>query len=233
MSAQSIANRSHRGGSHVSSEDLMMARAAEFGQWARANIRAIVIGAVVLGLLVAGLLAYRVSQAQRQERAAVEFMQLERSVNAQNPQLAAKDLERFVTKYDGTNTAEEARVTLAQMYMEQNLPAKAIATLKGAESKVDDSPVGPQAALLLGAAQLAAGNAKAAVETYLAVSKDAPLEFHRLEALENAAAVRAQTGDHRGAAELWQQLAESAEKGSPQRALYEMRAAEAQAAATK
>lgn len=231
MAAQSTANRSPRS-SRTDSDDAVLTRALEFAHWARTNIRLIVGSAVVIAVLLAGVIYWRVSAAGRQERASAELMQLERSVNPANPQLAIRDVEQFVRKYEGTPAAEQAKLGLAQLYLQQNQAAKAVTTLQGAEDEIEDSPTGPQAAMLLAAAQNAAGNAKAAIATYLAVAEEAPLEFRRNEALENAAMLRVQTGDFRGAAELYQRLVNATQEGDAQRPLYEMRLAEAQAQAS-
>lgn len=230
MSAQSIANRSARQRPPVE-DDVVLARALEWSQWARRNLQAVVAVLAVLAVLVGGLLYYRIYRSQRQARAAAEYMQLERTVNPANPALAARDLEQFVHKYDGTTPAAEAQMALAEMYLQQNQPAKAVAVLNGAEDRIDDSPVGAQAALLLAGARNAAGDAKSAIALYLTVAEKARLDLRKEEALENAAALRSQAGEYAGAAELYQRLVELAGEGSPQQQLYRMRLAEAQARA--
>jgi predicted negative regulator of RcsB-dependent stress response len=230
MSAQSMANRSSRA-RHADPDDAMLARALEFADWARGNVKAVVIGVVLLVVLIGGGLYYRYYTTHRKLEAATELMKLQRTVNADNPQLAARDLEQFVHRYDGTTAAAEAQVALAQMYLQQNDAKKAVATLQGAGSRIGKSEVGPQAALLLAAAQSAAGDTKGAVTTYLAVADQAPHDYQKSEALEDAAVLRTESGDYKGAAELYQRLVDGAEKGSPQRQLYEMRLAEVQARA--
>lgn len=229
MAAQSLANRTPR--AQTGSEDAVLARAVEFARWARRHARVIIATAVIAALVLGTVIYLRVNQAQREERAATELMKLERTVSTSNPQLAARDLQNFVQRFQGTTAAEEARIALAQLHLQTNEPAKAVALLKGAADDIDDSPVGPQSALLLAAAQSAAGDQKAALATYLAVADETDEEFRRTEALEQAAMLRMQTGDFGGAAELYQRLASMLEEGDPQRQLYEMRRVEAQAKA--
>lgn len=228
MPAQSMAKRSSRA-KHPDSEDALMARALEFAGWARANVKAVAIGAGLFVLLIGGGLYYSYFSAAREREAETQLMVVQRTVNTGNPQLAARDLEAFVHRYEGTEAAAEAQVALAQMYLQENQAAKAVTALQGAESRIGKSEIGPQAAILLAAAQNAAGDTTAAVATYLAVADRAPHEYQKSEALENAAALRAQGGDYKGAAELYQRLVDAAPEGSPQRQLYEMRLAEAQA----
>lgn len=208
-----------------------MLRALEFTAWAKANVRAIVAGAVIVGVIVAGLIYWRVYREGRVERAAAEFLQLEQTAASGNAQLASRDLEAFARRYDGTVYADEARIALAQLHLQRDSAAAAVAILDGAAGKVDGSPVGPQAALLLAAAQQAAGQNEAAVRTYNAVAEDADLSFQRVAALEALAQLHARTGDFAAAAEVYQRLASQAGEDTPERQVYEMRLAEAQAKA--
>ena len=230
MTAQSASSRPRRP-ARAEPDDVVLARALEFTAWARTNIRLIVAGAVVVALLVGGLLYYRMYRADRMERAATEFMRLEQTVASGNTELAVRDLERYVSRYDGTTYAEEARIALAQLHLQQNRAAEAVTTLEGAADRIDDSAVGPQQALLLAAAQQAAGQTNEAIETYLAVAEEAELDLYRTEALQNAAILRSQAEDYAGAAELYARLLESAEEGSMDHQLFQMRIAEAEARA--
>lgn len=226
MAAQSVASRS-RPPQRPGTDDVMLARAVEFSNWARRNVRIITIAAVVALVVVGALLYYRMDRAQRLERAATEFMQLEQTVSSGNAQLAQRDLQGFATRYSGTPYADEARVALAQIHLQEGRAAEAISTLQPVADDLDGSPVGPQAALLLGAAQAAAGNRDAAVATYLRVADEAELSFRRIEGLSAAALLRIEAGDFAGAAELFGRAVELTEEGSPERSVFEMRMAEA------
>ena len=209
----------------------MVARALELGAWARTNIRLIIGGAVVLALLFGGLMYYRIYRENREQRAAAEFMRIEQTAASGNAALATRDLQTFVNRYDGTAYGAEARLALAQLHLAQDSAAKAVQVLSGADGEVDDSPVGPQAALLLAAAQSAANQRDAAIGTYLAVAEDAELRMYRVRALNGAATLRAEAGDHAGAAELYRQLIDLQEAGTLDEQLFRMRLAEAEAAA--
>lgn len=230
MTAQPATSRTPRP-SRGDTDDVVLARALEFSRWARTNIRLIVIGAVVLALVVGGLFYWRVNEANRRQEAAVAFLQLEQTAQAGNAALATRELEQFIRRYEGTTYAEEARIALAQLHLRANEPAKAVTVLQGAAGRVGDSPVGPQAALLLAAAQQAAGNRDAAIQTYLTVAEEAELDVFREDALQSAALLRNQAGDFAGAAELYRRLVESTEEGTVERQLFQMRLAEAEARA--
>src|SRR5690606_566113 len=97
--------------------------------------------------------------------------------------------------------------------------------------RVDDSPLGPQAALLLAAAQQATGDNEGALATYMAVAEEADLRFRRVAALEAAAQLQSRLGNHAEAATLYRRLAEMADEGTPERQMYEMRLVEEEARA--
>jgi hypothetical protein len=59
------------------------------------------------------------------------------------------------------------------------------------------------------------------------------MTFRQQEALTAAAALRESNGDFAGAAELYGRLAQMSEAGTMDRAVYEMRQAEASAQATQ
>lgn len=230
MSAQPAASR--KGGTFNDSDDAVLGRALELTSWAKTNIRLIVIGTLVLALFVGGLIYYRVYRDNREQRAASEFVRIEQTAASGNAALATRDLQTFVNRYEGTAYADEARIALAQAHLGQDSAAKAVTALRGAEARVADSPVGPQAALLLAAAQEAANQRDAAIRTYLAVAEDADLKMFRVRALNGAATLRVEAGDHAGAAELYRQLVELQEEGTLDEQLFLMRLSEAEAAAS-
>lgn len=209
----------------------MVLRAIELSAWARQHLRLIIVAAVVVVAVLAGFLYWRSYNADRMERAATEFMQIQQTASSGNNQLASRDLGQFIQRYSGTVYADEGRIALAQYHLQEGDAAAAVEVLAGAAGRVKDSPVGPQAALLLAAAQQAAGDADAAVATYLAVADNARLSFRRIAALEAAAQVQTRSEKYAEAADIYRRLVAQAEPGSPERQIYEMRLAEVQAKA--
>lgn len=226
--AQSIASRSRRPQGASDADDIFIARTLQFTTWARRNARVVIAAAVVALLLIAGALYYRWDRANRLERAATEFMFLEQTAASGNVALATRDIQQFIQRFDGTPYADEARVLLGQLHLQQGEPQQAVEALRELPGRIRRSPVGAQGALLLGSAQAAAGDTAAAVATYTRVADEARLDFQREEALSSAALLREQAGDFTRAAELYRQLVAMAEEGSFQRSLYEMRLAEAE-----
>jgi len=230
MAAQSIASRPRRP-QQTEPDDAVLARALQFAEWARKNVILIVTGGVLVVLLLGGLFWYRTDQAARLDRAAIEFMALEQTVRGGDESIAVRDLQQFIQLHEGTPYADEARIMLGQLHIEAQRADEAITVLRPIADRMERSPVGAAGALLLGAAQEAAGRPQEAIDTYLRVGDRAELEFRREEGLSSAAILREQTGDFAGAATLYQRLIDAAAAGSPERALYEMRLTEATARA--
>lgn len=232
MSAQSATSRKSKS-AHTSSDDAIVARALEFGEWAKTNIRVIVISAIVLTALVGGLLYYRIYRADREARAAAEFVRLQGTLSAGNAELAQRDLLAYIRRYEGSTQATEAKLALAELYLRSDSAAKAVALLQDSPTDIDDPSLGPQSALLLAGAQVAAGDAAAAEQTYLEIADEIDLSIYRIQALQSAAILRSEAGNHAGAAELYAQLIETQEEGSVDRQFFEMRLAESQAKAAE
>jgi predicted negative regulator of RcsB-dependent stress response len=226
MAAPTLASRSRRPPQGPDTEDVVLARAIEFSQWAKRNARIIIIVAVLAAISIGGLIYYRTVQAERTASAAADFMVLEQTVPQLDAATGAADLQRFIATYDGTVYADEARVLLGQIHLQEGEAQQAVSVLEPAAGRAGRSPVGAQAGLLLGAAHAQLGNAEAAADAYLSVSRDARFEFERRQALEAAAVLRADAGNYAGAADLYRDLVGMTEEGTMERSVYEMRLAE-------
>ncbi|HEV2145850.1 MAG TPA: tetratricopeptide repeat protein [Longimicrobiaceae bacterium] len=230
MASPSVASRTRNTSRGPDNDDIVMARAIQFSEWARRNAKIVIAVSVAALIVVGGLFYYRIYREQRAERAAVQLSQVEQTVASGNATLALRDLGDFSRRFGGTVEADQARLMQARLHLEANEPAKAVAVLQ----EMGEGPrtvVGAQGGLLLAAAHNQAGNRQAAIDAYLRVADAAQLDYLRQEALEGAALLRQQAGDFAGAAELYRRLLGTTEEGSFQRSVYEMRLAEAEARA--
>jgi tetratricopeptide (TPR) repeat protein len=224
--ATSVAPRTARPHHTVDSEDAVLARAIAFGTWARANAQAIMVAAAIALVGAGSTLYYRYNSAQRAGKAGAEFLAVAAQARSGgNESLAARDLENFSHKYNGTVEADQARLMLGQIKLKNNQARAAIPLFQ----KVADggTPIRVQGLVLLGDAQAAAGNVNGAVAAYKEAADRAKLPFEKAGALRSLAELYEQRSDYPAAATTWAQLVETAEKGSAERAEYEMRAAEA------
>lgn len=211
-------------------DDAFVAAAVEGSVWARENSRILTIAAIVAVVAIGGFLYMRNFQQQKAAQAATELSAVRQTVMDGNRQLAMKDLRNFVTKYGNTPSADEARLLLAQVYMEEGKPGEAVNVVKKMAGDPGEAG-GATAALLLGAAYEGSKQVDQAERTYLDVADEARFGFEKREALERAAAIRLSKGNVPGAAELYERAMNTLPEDSPDRATYQMRIAEARAAA--
>lgn len=206
-----------------------MSRALTFNMWAKQNTQALIIGGVVVLLIVVGSIYYLNSRTTTSTQATAELSQIQQVVAMGDEEQAKSELIDFLERYGNTRQATEARLNLGEIYMQEGNPAAAIEVLLPATRSLRNNPVGVQAAALLGAAYEEDGRLNEAEKTYLLVADRAELPFQVQDALTSAARIRAEQGNHAGAASLYQQLIEDMEEGDPLRAVYEMRLAELEA----
>jgi hypothetical protein len=224
MASPSVARRAPR--REVETDDVVMLRAAELAQWARNNARAVMIAAVAVLVLAGGLLYYQVYKTQRAGRAAEAFLALQAGLPNDTTQ-ALRALQNFTNQYSGTAEADQARIASAQILLMKGDAARAVEMLRPAAR--GGSAVTEQARYVMGAALAQAGKRQEAMDTYLGLAKGADLDYMKNNALNQAALLREQANDWKGAAELYQQIVDGMEKGSAQRQVAELHLAEARA----
>jgi len=210
--------------SAADSDDAFVVRMIELSTWAKAHTRALVIGAIVLVIAVIGIWQYIDYRGTMNERAATELLQIRGTAASGNMQLAARDLETYLGRFGGTESAADARILLGQIYLMQNQPQQAVDALRPAADS-DDHLVNAAVGLLLASAYEMANDMAQAEAQYLEVAEEARLDMHRREALEDLARVRAQAGDTAGAVEVYDRLIGMVEAGA-ERDVYQMRRSE-------
>lgn len=211
-------------------EDTFVAGVVGATDWTRRNGRILLISIVALVLVVLGILYYRNYRSALEERAASELTQIRQIAASGNLPLATRQLTQFVGKYGNTHAGAEGRVLLGQTLLDQNNAKAAIPAIQPLASDLSD-PLGPSAALLLGAAYEASNNVRQAEDTYLRVAEKAPYRFQRQDAYEAAARLKLQHNDPAGAAALYEKILAQMPDTAVGRQIYQMRMAEAQAEA--
>ena len=223
MTRHPASRRTHA--STVAPDDVVVARAIEASSWARRNSRAIIIGLIVLAIAVAAVLYYVSYRRGLQDRAAAELIEIRRVASSGDVTNAVLQLDGFLGRFDGTPASNEARLLLGQLQLAQGNAPQAIEAVEPLTDE-NDPLLSASASLLLAGAQEAAGQTAQAEQTYLRVAESAEMEFQQREALEDAARIRAASGNAAGAVELYDRLIGMVEEGSPDRDVYEMRRAE-------
>jgi len=205
-----------------------MLRAAELAAWARKNTQAVSIAAVLVVGALGALIYYRMYSAQRAQRAPSAFLDVQATLGSDTA-AATRQLETFANNYDGTTEGAEARIMAAQLWLAKGDANRAVAAVRPAAE--GGSAVKEQARMVLASALAAAGKRAEAVGAYTSVAKGTELAYLKQDALGQAAALREQGGDWKGAVELYQQAIATTEENTSDRALLELRLSEAQARA--
>ena len=227
MASPSVARRTSR--TAVETDDVVMLRAAELAAWARKNTQAVIIAAVLVVGTLGAVIYYRMYSAQRAQRAATAFLNVQATMGADTSAAVIRQLETFANNYDGTTEGAQARILAAQLWLSRGDANKAVAAVRPAAD--GGGAVKEQARMVLASALSAGGKRAEAVDTYLSVAKGTKLAYLKQDALGQAAALREQGGDWKGAVELYQQAIATTEEGTSDRAILELRLSEAQARA--
>lgn len=209
-------------------DDVFVARLLQLTAWAKANTRLLVTAAAILVLIVLGGLHYRNVQHAQFVESELRLVEIRQTAMTGNRALVIQDIETLLVTYGSTRAADEARVLLARLYLEEGRPEDAIDAVRELSSQ-PGRPLGAPAAFLLAAAYEAMGDFETAESTYLRIADRADLPYQRREALDFAARIRLDQGDVDRAVELYERLLGMIADDSPERSFYEMRLAEARA----
>lgn len=198
--------------------------------WSRANSRVVAITLGVVLLVAVGAFWFTSQQRQLENQAAARFTQVQQTVASGNAQLAIRDLQTYLSQFGGTRAADQARLLLAGILMEQDQPQEAVEAL-GDLPKDIDRPLGLAAARIEAAALEESGSLEEAVRAYQRIASDARFTYQRREALADAARVQLALGEPGRAARLYQQIIETFQPDEQGRGYYEIWLAETRAAA--
>jgi predicted negative regulator of RcsB-dependent stress response len=224
MTRHPTARRVHREDS--SPDDAFIAGVLETSAWARQHSRLLIIGGIIAAVVVIGLVLFVKNRADRRAEAELQLSQARAVALSGNSQLAVRELEQFLLRFDGTPAAREARLLLGGAYIQAGQPQQAIEATQPVVRNLN-TDMGVNAAMLQAAAYEQAGNTDEAERLYMRVGEDAGYLFQRQTGLENAARLRLQNDDFAGAAALYERLVEITPETAGERQIFEMRAGEA------
>lgn len=211
-------------------DDVFVERVLETSAWAKENSARLIIGGIAVVVVLMLALYYRNYRAELRDRAETQLSAIRTTVLSGNAALAIRDLETYMASYGDTDAGGEARLLLARASLDNGEPQRAIEVLSGSVGDLEE-PLGVPGALLLAAAYEAAGQPDQAVAEYLRIAGGAPHQYQQHDALEAAGRVRFQTGDPQGAVEIYDRLLGAMPDSDPQKAVIELRRAEAAARA--
>ncbi len=107
-------------------------------EWLMLHQRDVAWGVVALAIIVGGFWYYERSQAIKAQRAETAYFQARQSAAAGNLPLAVSDLQKVVSRYEGTSAGTQAALTLAQTLYDQKKFKEGLDVLKAAEAKAPD-----------------------------------------------------------------------------------------------
>jgi predicted negative regulator of RcsB-dependent stress response len=104
-------------------------------EWFMTHQRQVTWGVIILAVLAGGYWFYERSQAIKSQRAETAYFQARQAVEAGNLPLGISDLQKVVTRYEGTAAGSQAALTLAQAFYDQGKFKEGVDALKKAEAK--------------------------------------------------------------------------------------------------
>lgn len=223
MTRHPTARRVHR--QDEAPDDVFVAGVLETSAWARKNSRMLVTGGIAAAVIIIGLIYFVTTRRAEHARAATQLTQVRAVALSGNNQLAIRELEQFLSQFDGTPSADEARLMLGSAYLQAGQPVQAQDAVRPIADDVR-SGLGMNAALLMATAFETAQEPHRAEEIFLRLAEDARFLFQRQDALDNAARIRLQRGDAAGAVELYERLLEMTPESASERPIFEMRLGE-------
>ena len=107
-------------------------------EWAMLHKRELSWAFIALAIIVAGFWYYERSESIKGQRAEAAYFQARQSAAAGNLPLAVSDLQKVVSRYDGTTAGSQAALTLSQMLYDQKKFKEGLDVLKAAEAKAPE-----------------------------------------------------------------------------------------------
>jgi len=104
-------------------------------EWFMLHQREVAWAIVALAIIVGGYWYYERSQSLKAQRAETAYFQARQSAAAGNLPLAVSDLQKVVSRYEGTSAGTQAAITLAQTLYDQKKFKEGLEVLKAAEAK--------------------------------------------------------------------------------------------------
>jgi predicted negative regulator of RcsB-dependent stress response len=149
---------------------------------------------------------YRYNKVQNEIRAEAQYYQAEQSLLSGNLPLAQSDLQKVVTRYDGTRAADQARLGLAQALYGQKKFADGLKTLEPVAG--GSTAFGAAAEALRAAGYEEMGKPKDAGDHYRAAADATALITDKSVYLADAARAYAAGGQRDSAVAIWTRLSE-------------------------
>jgi predicted negative regulator of RcsB-dependent stress response len=174
-------------------------------EWMRDHTRELTWGLIGLAAIVGGAWFYERSQAIKSQRAETAYFQARQAVEAGNLPLGISDLQKVVTRYEGTAAGAQAALTLAQALYDQGKFKEGIDALKKAEGKAP-SEFRASVHVLQAAGYEGLKDFAHAAEQFRAASDATQFPADKADYLSSAARDYHAAGNTKAAIGIWQDL---------------------------
>jgi len=174
-------------------------------EWFMLHQRDVAWAVVALAIIVGGFWYYERSQSIKAQRAEAAYFQARQSAAAGNLPLAVSDLQKVVSRYEGTNAGIQAALTLAQTLYDQKKFKEGLDVLKTAEAKAPDH-FKPSIHLLEAAGYEELKNLVAAAEQYKLAAQVTRFPVDKAEYQAAAARDYMAAGKTEEAKAIWREL---------------------------
>lgn len=182
-------------------------RSQSLFDWFQLHTREAVWAGVVVVALGAGGWFYLRSKELKNSRAEKAYFEAQRSQAAGNLPLAESDLRKMVERYDGTPSAIEGRLQLAQVMYQQGKFQQGIDELKSKAGDIgSDKLYGSSVHMVMAGGLEQLKKFKEAAVEYEAAAKVARFDSDRQRYLALAARAYATAGDTAKSEALWAEL---------------------------
>jgi tetratricopeptide (TPR) repeat protein len=185
-------------------------RGDSFLDWAQLHSRQLVLGLVGVVAVAGAAALYARSKSMKNERAERAYAEASRAVVSGNLPLAQSDLQKMISRYQGTPASDQASLALAQvLYQQQKYPEglKALERVGGSSNK----GLAAAAHALMGAGYEDEGKYAEAAKHYLQAAEESSLAPDKTNWKANAARAYASAGQKDKAKALWTELATDTE----------------------
>jgi len=187
----------------------------------------VILAALAAVVLVGGLIYYRDYRRNLSARAATQLAQLEvRLGSASNAQEAVSRIQEFLSRFGGTASADEARLLLGRIQLNQGKPSEALDALDPLSDRPLDTPTGYAAARIRANAYAAAGKRDEAISLLDRAARSARFPFQRHRAAADQAELLVLAGRYDSAASIYRTLSEDSTATAGGDDLYAVRLGE-------
>lgn len=180
-------------------------RAHSVGDWLQTHVREVVIGLVVVVVAVGGVFFYRQISIANQRSAEQQYFAAQ--AQAGDPAAQQKALDQVIGSFEGTPSAAQAAMLLAQLRYDEGKYDEGLAALR----RLQDGGVPDEFAAAVEALVAAGLEGKRqfneAAASYRSAAEKARFDADRQTYLADAARTYRLAGNQAAAVELWTQLA--------------------------